>query len=230
MAHTLIDKVSALTTLLNSLSGLETSPPSLFVDLRGDNLSRHGTISILQLYVHPESHVYLIDVHKLGADAFNTPSANGSTLRSVLESPTISKVFFDVRNDFNALYSLFDVTLAGAIDLQMMELAAQPSAKKHVNGLKKCIERDAIMKGSEKQEWIKTRDEGHLLDPKAGGNSAVFNARPLSDMVQKYCIQDVLHLPGLWRTYSARLSSKTRSKVHEATQSRIKESHRPEFN
>lgn len=123
MAHTLIDKVSVLTTLLDSLSCLETSPPSLFVDLEGDNLSRHGMISILQLYIHPESHVYLIDVHKLGADVFDTPSANGLTLRSALESPTISKVFFDVCNDSDALYGLFNVMLAGIHDLQLMELA-----------------------------------------------------------------------------------------------------------
>lgn len=96
-------------------------------------------------------------------------------------------------------------------------------AKKHVNGLKKCVERDAVMTGPEKQKWIKMKDEGHFLfDPKAGGSYAVSNERPLSDTVQKYCIQDVLHLPGLWRIYSVRLSPKTRSKVYDATQARIK--------
>lgn len=231
MAYTLIDKVSALTTLLDSLEGLRNSPPSLFVDLEGDNLSRHGTVSILQLYVQPEGHVYLIDVHRLGAEAFDTPNANGLTLRSVLESPAIPKVFFDVRNDSDALYSLFNVMLAGVDDLQLMELATRTFSKKRVNGLKRCIENDADMTWSEKQKWIKTKDEGHLLfDPKAGGSYAVFNERPLSDTVQKYCIQDVLHLPSLWRMYSARLRPMTRSKVHDATQARIAESQTSAYN
>ncbi len=198
MAHTLIDKVPALATLLDSLSGLETSPPSLFVDLEGDNLSRHGTISIHQLLVHPESYVYLIDIYKLGANAFDTPSANRLTLRSVLESPTIAKGVFDVRSDSNALHSLFNVTLAGVDDLQLMELATRTFPKKYINRLKKYIERDSAITFSEKKKWMRTKDKGHhLFDPKAGGSYAVFNERPLSDMIQKYCIQDIIHLPGL---------------------------------
>ncbi len=231
MAHTLIDEISALTTLLDSLGGLKNLPPSLFVDLEGDNLSRHGTISILQLFLRPQNHVYLIDVHRLGADAFHTAGSNGSTSKSVLESPTISKVFFDVRNDSDALYNLYHVMLAGVDDLQLMELATRKFAKRHVNGLKKCIERDAIMTSSDKQDWIKIKDEGHrIFDPKAGGSYAVFNERPLLETVQKYCTQDVFHLPGLWELYSGRLSTKTWVSVRDATKARVEESQSLDFN
>ena len=78
----------------------------------------------------------------------------------------------------------------------------------------KCIDRDATIAWSEKQKWIETKDEGHLLfDPKAGDIHAVLNERPLSDTVQEYCNQEIFHLPGLRRKYSAKLSSKTRSRV-----------------
>ena len=231
MAHTLIDEVSALAALLDSLTGLRHSPPSLFIDLEGDNLSRHGTISILQLYVQPQNHVHLIDVHKLGADAFNVAGSNGQTLKSVLQSPSISKVFFDVRNDSDALYSLFDVRLDNVDDLQLMELATRGFAKKHVNGLKKCIERDAIMAVNEKQKWVETKEKGHVLfDPKSGGSFAVFNKRPLSQIVQSYCVQDVLHLPGLWNLYSGKMSYKTWTSVRDASQARIQESQGLHFN
>jgi len=231
MAHILIDEPSALASLLDSLNGLPHSPPSLFIDLEGDNLSRHGTISILQLYVQPQSLVYLIDVHKLGSNAFNTAGSNGQTLKSILESPTIPKVIFDVRNDSDALYSLFQIMLGNVDDVQLMELATRSFAKKHVNGLKKCIERDAILTSSEKRRWMETKDKGHrLFDPRAGGSYAVFNERPLSEIVQSYCIQDVLHLPGLWSLYSCKLSKKTWVSVRDATQARIEESQGSHFN
>jgi hypothetical protein len=42
------------------------------------------------------------------SDAFSTAGTNGQTLKTILESETIPKVFFDVRNDSDALYSQRD--------------------------------------------------------------------------------------------------------------------------
>jgi len=42
-----------------------------------------------------------------------SPSPKGTIAEVILESPDIPKVFFDVRNDSDALYSHFDVSLAG---------------------------------------------------------------------------------------------------------------------
>lgn len=59
----LVDTCAAIASLVDSLSELPNNPPSTYIDLEGVNLSRHGTISILQLHVLPEDKTYLIDVH-----------------------------------------------------------------------------------------------------------------------------------------------------------------------
>lgn len=68
---------------------------------------------------------YLIDIYVLGARAFSTTDASGNSMKSVLESDSIPKVFFDVRNDSDALYHHFNISLAGVVDLQVMEYATR---------------------------------------------------------------------------------------------------------
>lgn len=132
MAYTVVSTISQMTALLDSisLSGSTTSLPCLYFDVEGVNLSRHGSISIIELHYqtpsHPENtHTYLIDIHLLGFSAFSTPSAEGVSLKSILESPKIPKVFFDIRTDSDALYAQFGIKLAGIIDLQLMEVASR---------------------------------------------------------------------------------------------------------
>ena len=132
MAYTIISTVSQMTTLLDfvSIPTLTTSSPSLYFDVEGINLSRHGSISIIELHHAPssrpdESHTYLIDVHILGFVAFSTPSAEGVSLKAILECPRTPKVFFDVRMDSDALYALFGINLAEITDLQLMEVVSR---------------------------------------------------------------------------------------------------------
>lgn len=128
-----VDTEAGVAGLIEGIQGLLTDPPSLYIDLKDINLSRHGSISILQVFVLPLDKAYLIDIHTLKEKAFLQPASNGGqTLLDVLESPQIPKVFFDVRNDSDALFSYFNVELAGVIDLQLMELAARNFSRKHV--------------------------------------------------------------------------------------------------
>ena len=53
--------------------------------------------------------MYLIDITTLGRDAFNDVGSYRRSLRNILESSEILKVFFDIRNDSDALYSLYNV-------------------------------------------------------------------------------------------------------------------------
>ena len=66
-------------------------------------------------------------------------------------------VFFDVRNDSNALYHLYQIRLAGVYDLQLMERATQRFAKTYVNGLSKCLENDLDMLAGESFAWKATK-------------------------------------------------------------------------
>ncbi len=135
MAFTFIESYSSLADLLDSLNDLATSPPSLYLDLEGNNLSRYGSVSIVQLFVQPRQQVYLIDTCTLGSHAFTTAGSSGKTLKLVLESTAIPKVFFDVRNDSDALFSHFGIRLSNVEDLQLMESATRTSAGKCLSGL-----------------------------------------------------------------------------------------------
>ena len=230
-AFSLIDTKDAVTKLIDSLSDLPNAPPSLYIDLEGVYLSRHGTVSILQLLVSPKNHVYIIDICALQHQAFSTPGKNGQTLKTTLESSEIQKAFFDVRNDSDALYSHFGINLAGVQDIQLMELACRAGRKKFLNGLSKCIERDGMLTLSEKQRWKDIKDKGlRLFLPEHGGTYEVFNRRPLDDRIMSYCVQDVQFLARLWRIYYSKLTPRWREKVQAETKNRITSSQSQSFN
>jgi exonuclease 3'-5' domain-containing protein 1 len=196
----LIDTATAMSALVDTLDGQPTTPPSFYIDLEGVNLSRHGTISILQIYVLPHLKAYLVDIHALGEKAFSTlGSATGHTFKGILESETIPKVFFDVRNDSDALFSHFQIRLAGVQDLQLMELAMRTFPRgRYVNGLARCIEYHASLSAAERSAWTATKERGtRLFALERGGSYQVFNERPLSEEIRRYCVQDVHLLPRL---------------------------------
>ncbi|KAK7751866.1 hypothetical protein SLS62_006167 [Diatrype stigma] len=219
----LIDTPATISKLLDSLEGLPTTPPSLYIDLEGENISIHGPISILQLHVLPSNQTYLLDVKLLGHDAFTTPGTGGRTLRQLLESEHIPKVIFDVRNDSAALYKQYQVSLAGMHDLQLMELGKRNlGGKRFVNGLGKCIEYDAGLTLFEKAAWKSSKEIGfNLFAPERGGSYAVFNERPLRKEVEEYCIQDAVYLPRLWSKYNEMLTPAWKDRVLEATKARL---------
>ena len=113
----IVDTAAALSELINSLEGLPTQPPSLYIDLKGENLSRNRTISILQLYISPTKHTYLVDIFTLGNESFTTSGRSGHTLQEVLQDLETPKVFFDVRNDSDALNGHYHIRLASVHDL-----------------------------------------------------------------------------------------------------------------
>lgn len=69
-----------------------------------------------------------IDVYAFCSRAFDTTSKLDCSLRSIFESASIPKVFFDVRNDSNALFSHYQISLAGVVDLQVMEYGTRKSS------------------------------------------------------------------------------------------------------
>ncbi|EMR64753.1 putative 3 -5 exonuclease protein [Eutypa lata UCREL1] len=227
----LVDTKTAVAEIVDSLDGLPTVPPSLYIDLEGEHLSRHGTLDILQLHVLPSDQTYLIDIKVLGHNAFNTPGTCGLTFKDLLESPDIPTVFFDVRRDSDALYSHFQIKLAGVQDLQLMELATRPFAsKKFVCGLGKCVERDVPMTFPEMTAWKADKEKGvSLFDPKRGGSYKVFSERPLRKEIQEYCIQDAKYLPHLWSNYDKKLTPTWKINVCEATKARVAESQTQSF-
>jgi exonuclease 3'-5' domain-containing protein 1 len=103
-----------------------------------------------------------------------------------------------------------------------MELATRNFSKRCVNGLAKCIERDIPLSVSERDAWKKTKEKGlNLFAPERGGSYEVFNARPLSDDIMLYCIEDVHLMPRLWREYNSKMVKRWQAKVQQATKDRV---------
>lgn len=135
-----VDSREALTDMLLSMAGALDTPggaADLSVDLEGWHLSRQGTISLVQIFVHATNVVYLVHVAVPGAAAFSTPVTATSgifkgmplTLKTVLESSAVTKLFWDCRGDANALYHLYEVKLAGVIDVQLWDVATRGTSK-----------------------------------------------------------------------------------------------------
>lgn len=213
MACVMISEPVALGKLISKLLDLPRTPPSNYMDLEGANLSRHGSIYIIQIYLPQEHQTYLIDISTLQYSALSTRSlalSSPHSLKTILEDATIPKVIFDTRNDSDALCAHYDVKLAGVHDLQLMEVATRPSwRRERVSGLAKCIEYDAGLTPNEKFTWKTVKDKGNkLFSPEKGGSYEVFRTRPLSDEIQAYCTQDVTMLPALYSKYRPSLSHK----------------------
>lgn len=225
-----LDTEAAVVEFLETIHDIPTAMPSLYIDIEGIDLSRHGSISILQVYVHPADKTYLLDIHSLQGNAFSTPNSRGTTLKKVLESNEIKKVFFDVRNDSDALFAHYGIHLAGIHDLQLMELVTRSYNKKFVTGLGKCIETDAPITFTERDIWKSTKERGRrLFAPECGGKYEVFNKRPLSEGILQYCCQDVEFLPRLWKTYDDKMTPKKRNWVIKESIKRVNQSHSPHY-
>jgi exonuclease 3'-5' domain-containing protein 1 len=223
----LIDSQESVVSLLEKFRDSPVQPPFLFVDLEGVNLSRQGSVAIMQMLMPPDPCVYLIDIHNLQEEAFKAETREGLSLRALLQSEKFVKIFFDVRNDSDALYSHFDVNLSCVVDLQVLEYVTRPSH----GGLVKCVSQLPEIGMTELAKWKTVRDQGQkLIAPARGGRYQVLQERPLSADVIKYCVEDVLMLPKLLLSYSRRLHLSLAMKAHEETLRRIRLSQEPGFN
>ncbi|TAQ88894.1 hypothetical protein B7494_g2777 [Chlorociboria aeruginascens] len=211
----------------------EPFEPTMYIDLEGVDLCREGSLSILTLLLEtgtPTTRVHLIDVHLLGSQAFNTTGLKKKTLKDILQDEAIPKVFFDVRNDSDALFAHFDVALQGVVDVQLMESATRTttSSRKYLNGLAKCVEQ-GVLYGSELRSWKLAKEEGgRLFKPEYGGSYKVFEQRPMPDEIISYCVGDVQYLPKLWRKFRSN-THRWRDLVNEETKKRVEASQKPEY-
>lgn len=129
---------------------LPASPLSIYIDIEGVNLCRFGSILIIQILALLLDKTYLVNVHILKDNAFTIVGEEGQIVKDVLESATIPKVFFDIRNNLDTLFSYFSVNLIYIQDIQLMQLVTQTYNRKYVSGLSKYIEKDIGITASEK--------------------------------------------------------------------------------
>lgn len=218
-----VDLVSIIETRIGELH------PPLYIDLEGENLGRDGNISLMTVLLCAGENLhypYIIDILKLGKAAFSTTGKHAKSLKDILESKEIRKVFFDVRSDSDALYAHYGIGLQGIMDVQLMESAHRPGRRRFLSGLAKCME-DVPMSPREKQQWKQSKESGeNLWKPEKGGSYDVFNERPLRKEIQAYCVCDVEHLPALYRKHRAG-TDRWMDLIKQETQKRVDESQKP---
>ncbi|KAF2114629.1 ribonuclease H-like domain-containing protein [Lophiotrema nucula] len=208
--------------------------PTMYIDLEGVDLCREGSISILTLLIDtgiPTKRVCLIDVHTLGAKAFESAGAKQKTLKDILQDAKIPKVFFDVRNDSDALFAHFGVALQGVEDVQLMESATRKTtaSRKLLSGLAKCVENSKIGH-SGLASWKLAKEKGErLFKAEHGGSYEIFNQRPIPEDVISYCAGDVQFLPDLWNKFCRQQAHAWRDMVDEETEKRVAMSQRSDY-
>ncbi|CZR66873.1 uncharacterized protein PAC_16774 [Phialocephala subalpina] len=208
---TLISSITELSAFLSSISPSD----SFYIDLEGNNLSRHGTISLITILIHPSRSVRIIDILTLGPSAFTT---------TPLEDPTIPKYLWDVRNDADALWALYNVGLAGVTDIQLLENASRIGDRKYVRGLDKCVQFDLNLGFMERERWLRTKqDVKNIMD------ANIFDVRPMAPKTIQYCTNDVMHLPDLHTLYLARMEGDWLAKAMNESAERVVEAHSPEY-
>ncbi|KAJ7677998.1 ribonuclease H-like domain-containing protein [Mycena polygramma] len=177
----LVDTIPLLHSCLDAL----TNTTSLAVDLEGVALCRSGTLCLVQLKAQGSEIIWLIDVVVLRVAAFEEIGAKGQSLKSILESRSVKKLFFDVRNDSDALYNLFGIAVRSS-------KAGRPP--RFVKGLVPSLETYVAPLKSQAvvREWARVKEVGlRLFAPERGGRYEVFEDRPLSPGLAEYCVQDV---------------------------------------
>lgn len=213
LTSTYIDSPASLAQPLHAL----TDPKrSLYVGCKHSHVDGRLTMSILQLFIPHKNHVYLLDVQTLGKTAFTTDihqETGGTTLRSILESLTIQKVFFDVRAASHLLHTHFGIALRNTQDVQLLESASHSSnarASRFLLGLRACIQREKHTPSrSEKKNWEAVyQAAARLFDPGLGGSVQAFQDRPLAEEIRAYFVQELQYLPLLrakyWHRHMAR--------------------------
>jgi exonuclease 3'-5' domain-containing protein 1 len=216
----LIGSISELRKFLPVLS----KSTALYLDIEGWNLCRHGTISVITILSHPSSQAQLIDVSALGDLAFSTTSEDGKSLRSILEDHSICKYIWDVRNDADALWFHYRVSLGGITDLQLLENASRSDDKTYVRGLDKCVQYDLKLGFMKTSRWLRTKD-----DIKKLMRNDIFSIRPMDPKIIEYCQNDVIYLPDLREIYLARIKPEWLTKAKEESEHRVVQAQSPEY-
>lgn len=178
------------------------------LDFEGNNMGRDGTFSQATVNLAVGGHTFHLDVTVLGEQLFHTPGSKGFTLRHILEDPTFKLLFFDVRQDSDVIFSKYSIIMDGVLGLQLMAVAYSALACGssgdhyfHLPGLAKCIDATIgiAVDTDEMIQWHKEKRDGRAYCDKH--TWAVYNEKPLPDILKRYAAGDVIYMPHLYATY-----------------------------
>lgn len=176
----------------------------LAVDVEGIALSRQGELCLIQMSGPGESSpVYLFDICSLGHEAFDEGG-----LKALFESESITKIFYDVRSDNDALLHQFNVEVKRAYDVQVLwHTRFQHSDERYLQGLQKVqgqfLQESGTMGAAEKSRLGAVKEAGkRLFAPEAGGDYQVWKSRPLLPALVQYAAADIKFLIDMRRHWT----------------------------
>lgn len=235
LSYTVINTKEKVVNMVDTLTALPVNEPNIGVDLEGKSLGRDGPLYIAIVHDYKAGHTYVVDIHNLQAEAFDTCGNDGkSTLRSVLESDETPKLFYDVRQDSDALYHQFGIRLDGILDVQLFKLAYSSrsfdSPAQYRTGLYKAICSCITITLEDNQKWLAIKKVGkELWNPDQGGSWDRFTERNKRKEIIEYCLVDVVHLRTLYYKAVNGLSARWIARVKETTQKSIEETWSEDF-
>jgi exonuclease 3'-5' domain-containing protein 1 len=219
----LVNDSSLLLHMIQDLEKCET----INVDFEGIDLCKTGTVCIGQFHVKGAKVVYILDFVQIK----NPFDEHNGRLKTIMESNEYTKVFFDPRNDSDAIIHQYGVTMQNVLCLQLCEVASRRQNNlrvKFIIGLKKAME--THLKSSAKDEIVEIKKAGLILfEPEHGGTYEVFRTRPLSDDILRYCVVDVYFFDDLYSILYERLLPKRKEWVKLKSNERILECKQPDY-
>lgn len=219
----LINTYSALKTLLKKFDDFPIK--ALGVDFEGVKLNRDGKLCLMQIALDRKC-VHVIDIFVLGEGAFDVKTQKGTNLKSILEAEDITKVWFDPRNDCDALWWQFHIKPHQVFDIQLGDVLLRKNrglSVKYVRGLTK-VTKEYVKDLSEAEidftEHISEKGK-QLFEPEKGGTHDVFKMRPLDSTLLSYSAHDSRHLLRLYNIMSDKLSDTDNNRIIEESQKRV---------
>ncbi|KXZ48648.1 hypothetical protein GPECTOR_26g551 [Gonium pectorale] len=193
----------------------------------------------------PRPPVFLLDVSALSSAAFShTPAAaegaaagrrsggRGAagpprSLKALLECDKVTKLFYDVRADAEALFHQHGVALRGVVDLQLAEVAYRrygpfPRRVAYVMGLSRALE--SYLDAASRATWQATAVDKRSLQGSYERDPAYWDRRPLTIEQVRYASDDVLYLHHLHRELTGALSPPILERVQRFSEYRIADS------
>ena len=230
-----VDTFPLLHKLIYNLTKLPTHKTSLYVGCHSSRFSGSASISILTLFMPTRKQIFFLDLHTMGKAGLKARRKKGASVRTFLESDTFQKGLFDVRHTSHLLYVCFGITLRGALDIQLMELAQRRSKSTHPPGslrkLNDCIQTDTPISRPGKMNFQAIYEAAaKLFDKTLGGSSQVFQERPLREDLKVFCEQNLEPLPYLHKSYMDRVTRLGKEEwVATKTAKRLQESQSAEY-
>lgn len=213
---------------LNFMLGKIANDSIINIDFEGIDLCKTGKVCLAQVHASNSDTVFLVDFITM-----NPFTAANGKFKHLMESEAICKVFFDPRNDIDAIANQFDINVKNVLCLQLAEVATRRSKGLRVNyvtGLRKAMDEYVHLPYNLKLELMKIKGAGiKLFAPEEGGSYEVFEKRPMQAEILNYAAVDVYYFDQLREKLYVNLKQHMKDKVDILSKERLVEYMKPGY-